>query len=105
MVASTSLARRRLRLSQAMVRSTTQRRGRRMKPLAASERLTISMVQLPRRFVRPLQLVAGIACIGKGRDERVNQQAASETQNESLGRAHDEAPKLLTIARLILKQQ
>jgi hypothetical protein len=32
-------------------------------------------------------------------------QAASETQNESLGRAHDEAPKLLTIARLILKQQ
>jgi hypothetical protein len=31
-------------------------------------------------------------------------QAASETQNESLGRAHDEAPKLLTIARLICKR-
>ena len=47
--ASKSLARRRLRLSQARVRSTTHRRGRSSKPLAASERLTISRVQLPRR--------------------------------------------------------
>ena len=38
MVASKSLARRRLRLSQAMVRSTTQRRGRSSNPFAASER-------------------------------------------------------------------
>src|ERR1019366_8430573 len=46
-VASKSFARRRLRLSQAMVRSTTQRRGNNLKPLAASDRLTISMVQRP----------------------------------------------------------
>jgi hypothetical protein len=41
-VASKSFARRRLRLSQAMVRSATQRRGNNLKPLAASDRLTIS---------------------------------------------------------------
>jgi hypothetical protein len=35
------------------VRSPTQRRGSRMKPLAASERLTISMVQLPRPSSAP----------------------------------------------------
>src|SRR5665213_1232846 len=46
-VASKSFASRRLRLSQAMVRSTTQRRGNSLKPLAASDRLTISMVQRP----------------------------------------------------------
>lgn len=46
-VASKSFARQRLRLSQAMVRSTTQRRGNNLKPLAASDRLTISMVQRP----------------------------------------------------------
>lgn len=45
--ASKSLARRRLRLSQAKVRSTTQRRGRTTKPAAGSERFTISMVQRP----------------------------------------------------------
>ena len=39
------------------------------------------------------------------KDVEATPKAASETQNESLGRAHDEAPKLLTIARLILKQQ
>ena len=38
---SQSLARRRHRLSQAMVRSTTQRRGITSKPCAVSERLTI----------------------------------------------------------------
>src|SRR5271155_2335834 len=47
MVASTSLARRRFRFSQAKVRSTTQRFGSRTKPLAVSERLMISMVQSP----------------------------------------------------------
>ena len=46
--ASKSLARRRLRLSQAKVRSTTQRRGNSTKPLAVSERLMISTVHLPR---------------------------------------------------------
>jgi integrase len=46
-VASKSFARRRLRLSQAMVRSTTQRRGNNLKPLVASDRLTISIVQRP----------------------------------------------------------
>ena len=46
-VASKSLARRRLRLSQAIVRSTTQRRGSSSKPFAASERLMISRVHLP----------------------------------------------------------
>jgi hypothetical protein len=44
MVASKPLARWRLRLSQAMVRSTTHRQGSRSKPLAASDRLTISRV-------------------------------------------------------------
>lgn len=46
MVFSKSLARRRLRLSQAKVRSTTHRRGSNSKPLAMSDRLTISMVHL-----------------------------------------------------------
>ena len=49
MVCSKSLARRRFRLSHASVRSTTQRRGRTTKPLAVSERLTISIVHLPIR--------------------------------------------------------
>ncbi len=57
MVCSKSLARRRLRLSQASVRSTTQRRGRtskppdrvRGRPLATSDRLMISTVHLPMR--------------------------------------------------------
>src|SRR5882724_841029 len=47
--ASKSLARRRLRLSQARVRSTTQRRGSSVKPCASAARLTISRVQSPRR--------------------------------------------------------
>src|SRR3546814_2974207 len=46
MVCSKSLARRRLRLSHAKVRSTTQRRGSTSKPLAVSDRLMISMVHL-----------------------------------------------------------
>lgn len=45
--ASKSLASRRQRPSNAKVRSTTQRRGNRMKPLAASGRRTISNVQQP----------------------------------------------------------
>lgn len=44
MVASKSLARRRLRLSQTRVISATHRRGRVSKPAAWSERLTISTV-------------------------------------------------------------
>ena len=47
-VASKSFARRRFRLSQAMVRSTTQRRGSGSKPTAASDRLTMSRVHCPR---------------------------------------------------------
>jgi len=46
MVCSKSLARRRLRLSHARVRSTTQRRGSTSKPFAVSDRLMISMVHL-----------------------------------------------------------
>jgi len=42
-VFSKSLAKRRLRLSHAIVRSTTHRRGNSSNPLAASERRTISM--------------------------------------------------------------
>src|SRR4051812_26463523 len=45
--ASKSLAKRRLRLSQARVRSTTQRRGKGSKPVQPSERLMISSVQWP----------------------------------------------------------
>ena len=47
MEASKSLASRRLRLSQAMVRSTTQRRGNRVKPSVPWGRLTISTVHRP----------------------------------------------------------
>jgi hypothetical protein len=47
MLASKSLASRRLRLSHASVRSTTQRRGSTTKPLTANDRLMISIVQLP----------------------------------------------------------
>ena len=47
--ASKSFARRRLRLSHANVRSTTQRRLRSWKPLDASKRRTISIVQRPIR--------------------------------------------------------
>ena len=46
-VASKSFARRRLRPNQAKVRSTTHRRGSSTKPLAVSDRLMISSVQLP----------------------------------------------------------
>ena len=49
MEASKSFARRRLRFSHAMVRSTTQRRGSSCNPLAASERLMIWMIQSPSR--------------------------------------------------------
>ena len=45
--ASKSLARRQFRLSYAMVLSTTPRRGSRTKPLAVSERLMMSTVQVP----------------------------------------------------------
>ena len=47
MVCSKFLARRRLRLSHAKVRSTTQRRGSTTKPFATSDRLMISTVHLP----------------------------------------------------------
>ena len=55
-LASTSLARRRFRFSQANVRSTTQRRGSRTNPLAVSDRLTISIVQSPRSATGPFSL-------------------------------------------------
>ncbi len=47
MEASKSLARRRLRLNRAKLRSTTQRRGGRAKPAAASGRLMVSSRRLP----------------------------------------------------------
>jgi hypothetical protein len=47
MECSKSLARRRHQFSHAKVRSTTHLRGSRTKPLALSERLTISSVNLP----------------------------------------------------------
>ncbi len=56
MVASKSLASRRLRLSHAKVRSTTQRRGSITKPFAASDRLMISMVQSPNFASAPCSL-------------------------------------------------
>jgi len=46
-VRAKSLARRRLRFNQAMVRSTTQRRSSNLKPFAVADRLMISSVQLP----------------------------------------------------------
>ncbi len=46
--ASKSFARRQFLLSQANVRSTTHRRGRRTKPFAALGRFTLSTVQRPR---------------------------------------------------------
>ena len=63
---SKSLASRRLRLIQARVRSTTQRRGSNTKPLATSDRLTMSIVHLPSgtsdcsSFSPALDLLAGV---------------------------------------------
>src|SRR6185503_4896849 len=51
---SQSLARRRHRLSQAMDRSTIQRLGSTTKPLARSERLTISTVRLRIALAAPI---------------------------------------------------
>jgi hypothetical protein len=47
MVASKSFAKRRFRLSHAMDRSTTHRRGSGSNPLAASDLLTVSSVHRP----------------------------------------------------------
>jgi hypothetical protein len=47
MDASQSLAKRRQRPSRGSVRSTTHRRGKSSKPMAASERLMISIRQSP----------------------------------------------------------
>jgi hypothetical protein len=63
---SQSLAKRRQRLSQAMVRSTIHRLGKIAKPFAISERLTISTSILPEDFAngglkdRPLIAAVGI---------------------------------------------
>ena len=65
MVCSKSLARRRLRFSQASVRSTTQRRGRTSKPLAVSDRLMISMVHLLMRRSASLSLFPALRLPGK----------------------------------------
>ncbi len=54
MVFSKSLARRRLRPNQANVRSTTHRRGKSTKPLAACGRVTISRVQVPSLASAPM---------------------------------------------------
>src|SRR5258708_8545040 len=62
--ASKSLASRRFRLSQAMVRSATQRRLMRWKPGVAWTRLTISIVHLP-PFECGLEFVTGVAGIGE----------------------------------------
>src|SRR5207244_4743103 len=53
MVASKSLARRRLRPSQAKLRSTTHRRGRSWKPLTPGGRSTIWIVQGPQSAIAP----------------------------------------------------
>lgn len=71
---SKSLARRRQRPSQANVRSTTQRRGRTSKPLSASERLMISMVQLPWRFIASRRM---LNCIGSLLQEGLQYSARS----------------------------
>src|SRR5215469_8618831 len=65
MEASKSLARRRLRLSQARVRSTTQRRGRTSKPTASAVRLTISRLQRPNLASACKKLVTGIGAVGE----------------------------------------
>ena len=54
-----------MRLSQAKVRSTTQRRGRTSKPLAVSERLMISIVQSADLGQSVPQLGSGIAAVGE----------------------------------------
>ena len=54
LVVSKSLARRRLRFSQARVRSTPHLRGKSSKPFAVSDRLMISIVQPPVAASAPL---------------------------------------------------
>src|SRR6201993_3066031 len=96
MVASKSLARRRLRLSQAMVRSTTHRRGNSWKPLAASQRRTISRVQLVAELGEGLlELSAGVGGIsedvaqpGKGAAHGGEQQRCAVAILD-VGRMHD----------------
>ena len=61
---SKSLAKRRLRLSQARVRSTTHRRGRTSKPWASLGRLTISRVHRPIFFQGCFEFGSGIGAVG-----------------------------------------
>src|ERR1700676_3350389 len=69
---SQSLAKRRQRLSHAVVRSTIHRLGKTAKPFAISERLTISRSILPEDFAkgrlkdRPLIAAVGIELQGRG---------------------------------------
>lgn len=64
---SQSLASRRHRPSHAKVRSTTQRRGKTLKPLAVSDRFMTSMVQVPHAGESVSELASGISGFGSAR--------------------------------------
>src|SRR5215471_16744122 len=65
MVVSKSFASRRLRPNQPRVRSTTQRRGSTSKPLAWSDRLTISSVHWPSPARAVSRFLAGVSAVRK----------------------------------------
>ena len=76
---SASLARRRLRPNQAKLRSTTQRLGRRTKPRARSERLTIGQLEplVAGRGGRDLALIAAV-----GEDQAEKGEAAADAREQ-----------------------
>src|SRR3954447_12010464 len=93
---SQSLARRRQRLSRAMVRSTIHRLGRTAKPSATSDRLTISTSTRRRARRRPAwNRGPGVAAIGvELEQEGVEPEEAGHQQHASIavldvGRMHD----------------
>ena len=103
MVCSKSLARRRLRLSHAKVRSTTQRRGSTSKPFAASDRLMISMVHLLFPILRK-----GTSCgqqrssiLAKGREASSAPTPIESGPLAALVEAHGDALRVYADAELV----
>ncbi len=99
MVFSRSFARRRHRPSQAKARSTTQRRGSTSKPLAASERLTISSVRSPilssaLRSFGPAQPPSAKTCRSRGNAWRMDPSTAGAPSRSWMSAARATSPTI-----------
>jgi putative transposase len=81
MVVSKSFASRRLRPDQPRVRSTTQRRGSTSKPLAWSDRLTISRVHCPSPASAVSSFSPGVSAVGKDVTQQPREEIADRRQN------------------------